>query len=61
MTKTWNNACFESFDVTSLCTNVYNYAAISYVMKLLKNNKRSIKLHFFNMSDIELLLQVQRI
>ena len=27
-------------------------------MKLLKNNKRSIKLHVFKMSDIELLLQV---
>ena len=53
-----NNACFESFDVTSLYTNVDNFAAISCVMKLLKNNKRNIKLHGFKLSDIELLLQV---
>ena len=39
-----NNACFESFDVTSLYTNVENQIAISRVIKLLKNNKRSIKL-----------------
>ena len=53
-----NNACFESFDVTSLYTNVENHLAISCVMKLLKNNKRNIKLHGFKSSDIELLLQV---
>ena len=53
-----NNACFESFDVTSLHTNVDNQAAISCVMKLLKNNKRSIKLNSFKLIDSELLLQV---
>ena len=53
-----NNACFESFDVTSPYTNVDNQAAISCVMILSKNNERSIKLHGVKMSDIELLLQV---
>ena len=53
-----NNACFESFDVTSLYINLDNQAAISCVMKLLKSNKRTVKLHGFKMNDIEMLLQV---
>ena len=53
-----NNAYFENFDVISLYINVDNQAAIPCVMKLLKNNKRNIKLHGFKFCEIELLLQV---
>ena len=53
-----NNTYMESFDVTSLYTNIDNIAATRCVIKLLKSKCKSINSYNLKMCDMKQLLNV---